>query len=596
MRKRSATRDTVFAPRVRVAVTLLAAASACALTSADDVAEPRILAPTLGRPAFAQAEGQLAVTAYVAAAAEPVVFELVAADFPSHRHTLMAPEDAAAQLGTGQPLNLRLPAGVPHGTYDLVLRSGTTQLVAKHCVAVWQPTHRVRLVHLSNMNVGDPNAPDFDWQLVDEVNLVAPTLIVVTGDFLDATHPHHEAGWQRVTDYLTSFDAPAVVACGDHDDLELYSRHIAPSPVGDVVVGGLRGIVLFDVPRRPVTGDSEQVDWLERTLAVPGDDRPTFIVSHDESPNLLRVWQSRGVLPEMLNSTRVGVWFAGGHRDWDGTEYRKLLDAATPMVYVRTHQSSTATCAGAEGVSHYRVVDLDGGRVWLPGLDHAAAGGPPSIPVGLLHSVFDEPNDGTRTQVAFTAVNNHPFRLDGLGVRVLLKREGPSRPWCAGGELESAVGIGQCWDCRVRFDLPEKGALHAVAGTGPAPAEPQVDVLFDGDLQMPLTRRAAGDGVSYLAGTGALTLLHLRNRGAGPASVTPLIRLDGQTLAYTLLDEPGPLATAYRLRIAPGQTLTLQVDLTAARVRPGRRELQVYLKGTAAWRPFCYPLDVSIVQ
>ena len=581
--------------RVRAAAALLVAASFCALALAAEPADDRILAPTLGRPTFVQPGGQLSVTAYAPAAVDPVVFELVAPTAPTHRHTLIAPEAAASQLIAGQPLSLSLTDDVPHGTYDLELRTGATRLVSRHCVAVWQPATRIRLVHLSNMNVGEPNAPDFDWRLVDEVNLVAPTLIVATGDFLDAMHADHEAGWERLTDFLTRFDAPALVACGDHDDLDLYSRHIAPSPVGDVTVGYTRGVVLFDVPRRPIAADSEQVNWLERTLAVPGDDRPTFIVSHDESPNLLRIWQSRGELPGMLKSTRVGVWFAGGHEDWDGVEYRELIDAATPMAYVRTHQSSTATCGGAEGISHYRVVDLDGGSVWLPGPDGGSAQAPPSIPVGRLQTNFDQPNDGTRDEVALTAVNNHPFRLDGLAVRILLRREGPARPWCVGARLESAVGIGHCWDCRVRFDLPEKAALRAVVGTGPAPAEPQIDVMFDSDLQLPLTRRAAGDGLSYLAADSTLALVHLRNQATEPADVTPLLRLDGQTLCYTLLDEPGPLATAYRLRIAPGRTLTLQVDLTAARVRPGRRELQVYLKGTAAWRPFCYPLDVSIV-
>ncbi|MGD8450644.1 MAG: hypothetical protein PVJ57_02400 [Phycisphaerae bacterium] len=558
-------------------------------------AEPRMLAPTLGRPEFVQPGGNLNVVAVIPDADIVPTVELVSTRFPPRRYTLTTGAGVGGRLRQGLPIAVRVPQDMPAATYDLELSCGGVRLSAPHCVAVGSVPARVRLVHLSDMNIGELGAPGFDERLISEINLVAPTLVLATGDFLDLTCEDREGGWQRVVDFFTRLDAPALIACGDHDDLSQYCRWIAPSPVGEISVGPLRGVVLYDSPSRPIGGDAEQVTWFERTLAVPNETRSTFVLSPDECPNLLRVWQNRGVLSQMVQATRLGAWFAGGSRDWDGVEYRVLIDAAAPMLYVRTHESSTATRGGASGVSHFRIVDLEGERAWLPGA-LADETNPPSLPVGRLRLSFNDPNDGTQDRVSFTAVNSHDCRLDRLGARVVLRRSGPTPPWCLGAELVQAVDLGEYWDCRVAFDLPDRGALRAVVGTGPPPRQPDIEVVFDATAQLPLMRQVGKDGLSYVTSRGAIVLVHLRNRGTTPADFSPLIRLDGQTLGYVVLDEPGPTATAYRLRLGAGRTLTLHVDLTAARVTPGRRELQVYLKGGEAWWPACYPLEVTIEE
>ena len=605
--------------------------------------QPVLLSPTLGRPAFVKPGGTLSIIAQLPNSGEDITFTLVlrhtlildlggpplqrwaarirtrfvsptaeamghpsnatrkprcdevliSERLPRQRYRLEAGTDAPGRLATAQSITLQLPEGVLEQTYDLEIRCGDVRLVGRHCVAVGRVSDRIRLVHLSNMNIGDVSAPDFDWQLIDEINLVCPTLIVATGDFLDVTHDNPDEGWRRLADFFSRFDAPALIACGDHDDLERYSRFIAPSPVGVIEIGGYRGIVLYDLPQRPVCNDPDQVQWVERTLTSVGDERPAFIVAHDDSPNLLRGWRRRGELARMISATRLGLWFAGGHRDWDGVEYRSLIAAAEPMLYLRTHQSSRATRDGAACVSHYRIVDLFGDRVWLPGSESVQAV-TPSLSAGRLSINFDGANDGSRRRIAFDVVNNHAFRLDGLGVRVLLVRNGAQRPWCLGAELEQVRELGQLWECRVGFDLPDKGARRIVVGIGPKPTLPEVEVMFDVSSRLRLERKQTGEGLTYLSRTDGSALIHLRNSSAEAATITPLLRLDGQTLAYVVLDEPGPAATACRLRIAPKATLTLQADLTVIRVSSGRRELQVYLKGPPAWWPACHPLEVVV--
>ncbi|MFH1747395.1 MAG: hypothetical protein ABIG44_10175 [Planctomycetota bacterium] len=561
--------------------------------TAGGIQKAMLLGPTLGRPAFVPAGGELVISAQFPAADQSVSMTLSNPKAGDQRFPLVVPPDAGKQLSTGQPVTVRVPADVPAYTYDLEIHAGTSQVVGRHCVAVGSLPERIRLVHLSNMNVGDVGAPDFDWGLIEEINLVAPTLIVATGDLLDVTHPDIDSGWRRAIEYFAQFDAPVLIACGDHDDLESYSRYVAPSPVGFINLGDYRMVVLYDTARNPIGHDVDQVRWFEELLASPNEQRITLVASHDESPNLLKYWQQQGNLASMVQGTRLGLWFCGGHRDWDGIEYKNLIESTAPMCYLRTHQSSTATCDGATGVSHYRVVDLIDGRANIVG---GGERGPlaESIAAGHLRVYYDGPNDGTQRSMSFTVVNNLPFRINDLSVRVLLKRNPDRQPWYAGATLTQVTDLGDVWDCRVRVDLPDKGALHAVVGTSATPMMPAIDVNIEAPRQLVLQRHQDAEGLSYLAAQSTLALIHLHNLGSSATNVTPLVRLDGQTLPYLILDEPGPAATAYRLRLAPGRTLTLQVELSAIRVAPGYRELQVYLKGPVAWRPECLPLEVTI--
>lgn len=567
------------------------AVSPAAPTRPGDAAPAALLSPTLGRPVFVPPGGTFQVVAQWPPSDDALSFRLVSERFPAYCCDLAAPEDAAERLARGDPVMLRVPDDVPPRTYDLEIRGPEASAVGRHCVAVGALGRRLRLVHLSNMNVGELGTPEFDWRLVTELNLVAPTLIVATGDFLDVTHEDPAAGWEQLVQFFAACDAPALIACGDHDELAWYSRHVAPSPVGVVELDWARGVVLYDLPSQPVSADADQMRWFEQLLTNPGDDRLTFVVAHDDCPNLLRAWQEQGRLAEMVAATRLGLWFAGGHRDWDGREYRDLIMAAEPLLYVRTHEASTATRGGAAGVSHYRIVDVEGERATVVGA--AGAGGlPPSLPVGRLRVDFDGPNDGSRPRVSLTATNGHAFRVDGLRARVLVAGAAAQRPWCVGAALTDARRIDGVWECEIRFGLPDKGALRAVVGTGSPPELPAVEVLFDVEGRLVLTRRETPDGIAYWSYGGQPLLVHLVNRETEPVTVTPLLRLDGETLAYVVLDAPGPPATGYRVRLAPGQTLTLQPDLSAIRVAPGRRELQVYLKGPPAWAPACCALDI----
>jgi hypothetical protein len=151
------------------------------------------------------------------------------------------------------------------------------------------------------------------------------------------------------------------------------------------------------------------------------------------------------------------------------------------------------------------------------------------------------------------------------------------------------------WECWLAFDLPDKGALRAVVGAGAEPAEPQVDVQFDAPGELTLKAVTSDDGVSHQT-TAWPGTLRLVNTADHPAVVSPLVRLDGGSVPYRVAGAAGPLATAYRLRLEPGQAVTLQPDLSLLRIEPGRRELQVYVQGGLAYAPATWPLDVRMAR
>lgn len=553
---------------------------------------PVLLAPSPGRPVFVRPGGELEFTALVKNASEPPRITLVSHTFPPHRHTLQPADDAAQKLRLGQPQTVKVPEEIPERTYDLEMRCGATLLRARHCVAVAAQSPAMRVVHLSNMNLGEISAPQFDTRLIDEVNLVRPTLIVATGDYIDVSADDVSRRWTHLMESFARFDAPVLMACGDHDEIGFYSRHAAASPIGVVDVGNYRAVVLLDHHRQPLLEDEQQLEWLEHLLEDSTSERALLIVSHAQAPNLLRRWLNDGTLIRKAPQTGLRAWFAGGHGDWDGVEYAELLSPVASLTYFATHQSSTATPEGASGVSHYRVVDFADGKV-VPAVGSQNRRPSASLPVGRLGVTFHNANDGSQREVAFTAVNNHARRINRLGVRVLLRRNGNETPWCRGAELTQVVGLGAVWECHVSFDLPGRGALRAVVGLGPPPPTLNVSVSFATPPEVAFARFENADGTRFES-SDLRPIINLTNNGGRAIAVSPIVRLDGNTIAYRRLNRAGPYALSYRMTLEPDGGSALQLDFSALRITAGRHELQLYLKGGPAWAPICHPLDIVV--
>ena len=554
---------------------------------------PQILSPTLGRPALIGSGQTVSILARIPNPVAPLTIELVSPRDSRRRFSLNLPENALNELHEKEMIVATVPADVPQQTYDLSISCGGARLTSSHCVAVGDFSNHIRIVHLSNMNIGDVGAPTFNRQLVEEINLIAPSLIVGVGDYLDVTHPDPEKGWRDLVAFFREFDAPLILACGDHDNVDEYSRYIAPSPVGLISFGPYRALVLYDLPRVPIIDDADQLEWIERNWPMTSPKGLTMIVTHDDTPNLLYRWQRQGTLADRLIAGRLGLWFAGGHRDWNGVDYRPLIDAAYPMLYVRTHQSSSAPRGGASGECHYRVIDVENQQATFPQGRNDVTAAPASMRIGLLHVGTDGPNDGSRDALTVTASNNHPFRIDNAAFTVKLRKVIGLQPWCHGGRLLSTADGGGYWECRVGFDLPDKGAVCVMCGSGPEPQTEDLSVAFQTPDNLPFHAEATALGLPYFRLQAETPVISVMNNGTRRTDLSPLVRLDGELLAYRPRDGGTDFATAYRLFLNPGESVELEIDMSAVRVTPGRRDLQVYLDTARPGASFSHTLYVT---
>ena len=561
---------------------------ACAATA--DPAPPRLLSPTFGRPLFSAPGGPLLVVAESgwSQSASPSGW-LVEPNGSGRRIALTYEPGAGPAVSPGAWI-FRTPADVHPGTYDLRLGGPGGELFEPHCVAILRPGAARRMVHLSNLNLGDPFAPRLDPALIDEINLVGPDAVIATGDYLDATHADPQAGWRDLCAGLARLDAPVIMACGDHDDLAHYSRFAAPSPVGLCALEDIRVLLLHDHPLSSALSDEAQMAWLEAQARQPGY-KGTMIVGHDERPNVLERWRSFCArLPDREAGSPL-LYLAGGHRDWDGREYARLVELAG-AVYCRTGQGSTALRDGADGRPRYRVIDWTDGRLVLAGAG-ASAMAPPSNVAGRLKLDFDAANDGSANRIRLRAVNANPWRLDRLRGRVRVAKRGEARPWAAGLRLAEAVDRGGYWECQVEFDLPDKSYLRGVVGVGAAPPPPAPEVRIEAPSAIRMRRLRTAEGIAYCA-SDATPRVQMVNPAQVGLWIEPRVLLDGAPLSYAPDDPAREFALGWRLRLEPGARVSLRVDLSAVRVAPGERTLQVYVANGDVETPAGRPLQIEI--
>lgn len=546
-----------------------------------------LLAPTQGRPAVVLPGGAVELCACGSSVPETVRVELHERRWGT-RLELALPETAAADVAECRPLRLAIPADASTGVYDVEVRVDAQTIRARHAVALVAPGTRARIVQLGAMHLGDVGAPEFEYALIRELNLLAPTLIIMTGNYVDPTHDDPPDGWRRLMDALAQIDAPVVMACGEQDDPPLYSEFVAPSPVGVVEAPGLRVVVLYDHAGRPLVRDAGQRQWVEGVFSAAQPDTLTVAVGHAVLPSLLGEWHAGGVLSARVREARLGLWFTSAARRDDEARRRELAAASAPMLLAAAAIASRSARDGSDSVARFRVVDIDGARVSSPGgtTDTEPLGS--LLAVGRLAIHAENSADGAATQAAVQVVNQHPFPLRELRISMRVRAAGDARPWVRGGRLERAERRGDEWDCSVRLDLPDKGAARITAGTEPAPQPPDLRVVFE--LPGAWSARADGGLVGAAESRGCV---RLTNAGPATAQVAPLVRLDGSPVPYRLEGADGPVATAYRVRLEPGASVTLQPDWAAVTVAPGRRMLQVYLKGSPDWTVVSHALAIA---
>ncbi|RIK67046.1 MAG: hypothetical protein DCC65_07440 [Planctomycetota bacterium] len=472
-------------------------------------------------------------------------------------------------------LVLQLPDETLPGLYDMEVRTASGNYSSRRSVRVVdQFKNRFRFVHLSDMNVGDLTAPEFDDMLPREINLLAPEFIVATGDFTEWARARDDAAsWPRVLKYFEQFDAPVYMLCGEHDHEASFMRYVANKPIGTIDYGEYHGLLLLDHPGNPIEQDYGQIQWIEADLKKNRQRRFNFICTNSDELGLLDVWRETGDLARMVSDYKVRLILAGGASDWDLREFSAKLSGLGGLHFVRTHESSTSLRDRATGVSHYRVIDVDGDRLaYTYPSDDSIENLQHSIPAGRLRAFYDGPNDGSATRLVVTVQNalNQSFKDARLWLRVA--KVGRQRPVVAPGVLVKAVDLDGYWACEVSVDLPDKGAVRVMAASEPGELPPPVPIEAEliGPRDWNFTAQTTSFGLSYYQANAPVTL-RLTNRSGGRQTVWPVVRLNGQQLGLNPRSCP-----RLPLTLEGGKAVDLPLVLQARRVSPGMHELQVY--------------------
>ena len=491
-------------------------------------------------------------------------------------------------------LLLRIPTKIVPGLYDLEVRTDKAVFDSRRCVKVVEAyKDRFRFVHLSNMNIGDPTAPDFDYMLPKEINLLAPEFIIATGDYTEWAHARDDpSSWLSVLSFFEEFNAPVFMLCGVHDHVASFSDFVASKPIDKIDYGNYHGLLLLDHPGNPIDQDVAQIQWVEHDLKENRNKRMNFLVANSDELGLIDVWRARGVAERFIADYNVRMYIAGGSTDWDYREFADKLQGLTNLQFIRTHQSSTCMRDRATGFSHYRVIEVNGDQLYYVYHDDTAAEQiQHSIPTGRLRPYFDAPNDGTAGRVGVTIQNalNQAFDDARIWLRVA-KNRSKNKPTIAPGRVVHVIDAGDYWACEVAYDLPDKGAVRIVASVNPSDVPPPmpVKVELDGPREWRFSPRTTGFGLSYFESNDTVRL-KLTNQAKASLSCWPVVRVNGSQLH---LDRS--VVSRLPLTLSPGQTWSAPLVLNLRRVSPGPHKLQIYFLEDPLSR--LHTFDVSLLD
>ena len=537
---------------------------------------PVICEPTQGRPIFIT-PGE---TFYFVMRLRPEVngevsFSLQHALEPKIRAPLK-PMTPPSYVGEYCNLVLEVPASVPPGLYDLEVRAGATAHCAKHSIKIIDAFKtKFRFVHLSNMNVGDLTAPNFDEMLPKEVNLLAPEFIIATGDYTEWARARDDAAsWPRVLKFFEQFNAPVYMLCGLHDHEASFQDIIGKKMAATIDYGSYHGLLLLDHPGNPIDQDYAQLEWVETDLKKNRDKTFNFIAANSDELALLDIWRERGDIEKYVKDNKIKMFIVGGSTDWDYKEFANKLEGLKDFHLLRTHQASTALRDRATGFSHYRVIEVNGDQVnYVYANDNATERLEHSIPTGRLPAYYDGENDGTASRIGVTVQNalNQKFDEVRVWLRVAKDKSG-AKPNVAPGRLIRVLDAGTYWACETAVDLPDKGAVRVVASASPTdlPGPEPIAVELDGATDWAFAARTTDFGLNYFTSNTPVTL-KLTNNSKTVQTCWPVIRVNGGQLQPDRADCP-----RLPMTIEPGKTVTMPLVLNLRRVSPGPHALQVY--------------------
>ncbi len=503
---------------------------------------------------------------------------------------------------------LKAPELTEPGVYDLFIDLGIGyQRVPRAIRVVHDFKKRFRFVHLSNMNIGDPTAPDFDSLLVDEINLLNPEFIIATGDYIEgADRKADSESWKRIKTFFAKFNSPCYLLCGDQDDILGYPIHITPNQVSTLDYGVYHFFFMMDASSHPTERDTNQLRALITDLSTDRKTSATFLVGNRDNLGVLDGLKAMGKDPAAIfEQGKVRYLLFGGSTDWDFQEYTAKMAAAklNNVSYIRTGQSSTSMKNGGKGFSQYRVFDINDLDVkYVYPQEREATGAQFSVPTGHLRIFQQGPNDGSQSSEHITVLNSLNQSFPDCRVVFRLAGSDPQSVKVANGKIERVFPAGENQLLVLAtIGLPEKSAVQVLATTDPAIEAKHQRIPVQIDLNAPpkikFKHAQTATGLKFLIADETFDLA-LTNTSSQPINVEPQVNLDGQSLIIQAAgqqnSETKSAPEENGFQIAPDKTVKLTVKPALRFIKPGRHLIQVYCLNDPLQRLTVFPIQIEV--
>jgi len=530
---------------------------------------------------------------------------------PDERVPLVAVAPPVAMQVNHWVMLLKAPELTKPGVYDLMIDLGIGyQRVPRAIKVVDEFKKRFRFVHLSNMNIGDPTAPDFDPILIDEINLLNPEFIIATGDYIEGAGSRADsASWTRIKKYFSRFNAPCFLLCGDQDDILGYPIHITPSQVGTFNYGSYHFFFMLDTSFHPIEQDPIQLRALVNDLKNLPQTTMTFLVGNRDNLGVLDGLKSIGKDPAaVLEEGKVRFLVFGGSTDWDFNEYAEKLASAklNNVGYVRTGQSSTSMKNGGQGVSQYRVFEINEGDVkYIYPAERGKVSSQFSVPAGHLRLFNHGPNNGTQPTERITILNTLNQSFADCRVAFRIAGTNPESVKVANGKLEQVFPCGNNQLLVLAtVGVPEKSALQVLATTDAKTdaryQRPPVQVDLNSSGKISFKPAQTVSGLKFLIADETLEL-SLTNTSDQPMKVKPQANLNGQML---IIQDPSrsnakesaeeTAAEDEGFDLDAKKTIKLTIKPALRSIKPGKHLVQVYLLNDPLQRLTVFPIQVDV--
>ncbi len=321
-------------------------------------------APSFGAPAIVTPGAEVPVVVRVAV---PWAAPAAAATLASGDARVPLALTGASARGPRQRARFRVPADCPPGNYDLLVRAGGGWARARRAVAVLREIpERFTVAQITDLHFGATAEGEAAvLRIIDELNRLAPAVVVVTGDVAQDGKAQE---YERAQRALARLAMPIVCVPGNHDRRG-WAAYLSAfgDPIGTVRFGSWTFLRLDSAHGRDQFTES-QLRFIGAALAA-GDPHRTIVLVHVPLTGRRAVKAHADAVAEMFGRTGVPLVLSG-HWHYRADSIRDSGGAgepgAGPTRYVVTATAGGPPVAGPSGVTDPRgftLVSVENGRV-----------------------------------------------------------------------------------------------------------------------------------------------------------------------------------------------------------------------------------------